>query len=286
MSLSQVASARFPRLVRKLRGWAAAWNRIGEQMAFYVKVIGQIRVSLTRYKTETLRVLAQMALGVGELAAIGGTVTVLTFLLLNVGGIVAVISHAELGGYLGLDALAGFFSAFANTRLPGPVIAVVGLSATVGASATAELGAMRINEEIDALEVMGINAVAYLASTRVFGGVIAVVPIFWMALMGAYLACRFVLVGFYGQSSGVYDHYFNTFLAPLDVVWSTLGVAAAATIVMLIHTYYGLTASGGPAGVGEATGRAVRASLVVANFTALAVSLGAYGYSGNFHLSA
>jgi phospholipid/cholesterol/gamma-HCH transport system permease protein len=55
--------------------------------------------------------------------------------------------------------------------------------------------------------------------------------------------------------------------------------------VMLVHTYYGYTASGGPAGVGEAVGRAVRASLVSTIFVLLLVSLAVYGQSGNFHLA-
>jgi phospholipid/cholesterol/gamma-HCH transport system permease protein len=226
-----------------------------------------------------------MSLGVGALALMGGAMIIVSFLVMNAGAVMGVIGHAELGD-VGVEALGGFFSAFGNTRLPAPVISVVGLSATIGAGTTAQLGAMRINEEIDALEVMGIPAVAYLASTRLVAGVIAVVPIFFMALVAGYSASRFVIVDFYGQPGGVYDHYFYTFLDPLDVLWSTVQVAVGGVAVMLIHTYYGLTASGGPAGVGEATGRAVRAALVVSVFWVLAMSLILYGSSGHFHLSA
>lgn len=286
MSLGQVAATRWPRLTRMLRSGAGEWNRVGEQMVFFAKILRHIGTAVTRYKLETMRVLAQMTLGVGALAAIGGSMMIVAFMVLNAGGVIGVIGHAELGDYLGVEALGGFFSAFANTRLPAPVLSIVGLSATVGAGATAQLGAMRINEEVDALEVMGIPTIAYLASTRVVAGMIAVIPIFWLALVGAYVASRAVLVGYYGQSSGVYDHYFNTFLDPLDIAWSTVQVAVAGIVVMLIHTYYGLTATGGPAGVGEATGRSVRASLVVAVFTVLAMSLILYGQSGHFHLSA
>ena len=83
----------------------------------------------------------------------------------------------------------------------------------------------------------------------------------------------------------MYDHYFNTFLNPTDLMWSFLQAESMALVVMLIHTYYGYTASGGPAGVGLAVGRAVRASLVAAVFVTLFVSLAIYGRSGNFHLS-
>jgi phospholipid/cholesterol/gamma-HCH transport system permease protein len=268
-----------------VRRGAGEWTRVGEQMAFYAKVLGQTGDAVTRYRLETLRLIAQMSLGVGALAAVGGSVMVVSFLTLNGGAVIGIIGHAELGD-IGVEALGGFFSAFANTRLVAPVIATVGLSATIGAGATAQLGAMLINEEVDALEVMGIPKIAYLASTRVVAGVIVVVPLFLLALLASYVAARVALVGGYGQSAGVYDHYFNTFLDPLDMFWSTLQVAVMGVVIMLIHTYYGLHASGGPAGVGEATGRAVRTSLVVAVLMVLAMSLALYGSSGHFHLSA
>ena len=75
----------------------------------------------------------------------------------------------------------------------------------------------------------------------------------------------------YGQSTGVYDHYFNTFLSPADLVWSLLRRDRVAAVIMLVHTYYGYNASGGPAGVGEAVGRAVRTSLVSAIFVIMFV---------------
>jgi phospholipid/cholesterol/gamma-HCH transport system permease protein len=83
----------------------------------------------------------------------------------------------------------------------------------------------------------------------------------------------------------VYDHYFNTFLNPLDLIWSFLQAVFMAVVIMLIHTYYGFTASGGPVGVGEAVGRATRTSLIVSSFVTVAVSLAVYGQNGNFNLS-
>ncbi|TMS51193.1 ABC transporter permease [Mycobacterium sp. DBP42] len=285
MSVGRVAAARWPRITRTLGNWAGGWNRVGEQLVFHAKTLVGIREAILRYRIELLRVLAQMSLGVGALAAIGGALVVVTFLVMSTGAVVGATGHQQLGS-VGVEALGGFFSAYANTRLPAPIISVVGLSATIGAGATAQLGAMRINEEVDALEVMGIPAITYLASTRVVAGVISVVPIFFLALTGAYLGSRLVMVNFYGQSAGVYEHYFTTFLNPLDMVWATLQVITGGIIVMLIHTYYGLTASGGPAGVGAATGRAVRASLVAAVFVVMVGSLILYGSTGNFHLSA
>ena len=144
---------------------------------------------------------------------------------------------------------------------------------------------MRISEEIDALEVMGIRSISYLVSTRLVAGVLVVVPLYCIGVLMSFLAARVGTTLVYGQSTGVYDHYFDTFLNPTDLLWSLSMAVVMAVVVMVIHTYYGYTATGGPAGVGEAVGRAVRASLIGVVFITLVVSLSVYGQSGNFHLS-
>jgi phospholipid/cholesterol/gamma-HCH transport system permease protein len=225
-----------------------------------------------------------MGLGVGALAIIGGTVVIVGFLTLSAGSLIAIQAYNQLQD-IGIEALAGFTSAFLNVRLVGPLVAGIGLAATIGAGATAQLGAMRISEEIDALEVMGIRAVAYLASTRVLAGTVVVIPLYCVAVIMAFLATRVGTTTVYGQSTGVYDHYFNTFLDPIDVIYSFVQAVFMAVVVMLVHTYYGFNAAGGPAGVGEAVGRAVRTSMIAAVFVTLFVSLAVYGQSGNLNLS-
>lgn len=83
----------------------------------------------------------------------------------------------------------------------------------------------------------------------------------------------------------MYDHYFNTFLRPTDVLWSSVEVVVVALMIMLVCTYCGYAAHGRPAGVGEAVGRAVRASMVVASIAILVMTLAIYGQSPNFHLA-
>ena len=122
-----------------------------------------------------------------------------------------------------------------------PATAGVALAATIGAGATAQLGAMRINEEIDALEAMAIRPITYLASTRIVAGVVAVIPIYTIAMLMGFLATRFGTTIVYGQSRGVYDHYFSSFLHPTDLFWSFTEALAMAAAVMAIHTYYGYT---------------------------------------------
>ena len=100
-------------------------------------------------------------------------------------------------------------------------------------------------------------------------GVIAVIPIYTVAVLMSFLAARFGTTVIYGQSRGVYDHYFSTFLHPTDLLWSFIEALAMAAAVMAVHTYYGFTATGGPAGVGEAVGRAVRTSITAGVFILL-----------------
>jgi phospholipid/cholesterol/gamma-HCH transport system permease protein len=265
-------------------GWVDEWLRIGVQGQFFFKTVKSTGDAFVHYRLEIVRQTAQMSLGNGALALIGGTIVIVGFLTLSAGALIAVQGYNSLAG-VGVEALTGFLSAFANVRILAPLISGIGLAATIGAGATAQLGAMRISEEIDALEVMGIRSIAYLASTRVIAGVMVVIPLYCIAALMAFLAARYGTTLIYGQSTGVYDHYFNTFLNPTDLLWSFIQALLTAVVIMLVHTYYGYTASGGPAGVGEAVGRAVRTSMVVGSFVTLLAALAIYGQSGNFNLS-
>ncbi|OBF26417.1 ABC transporter permease [Mycobacterium sp. ACS4331] len=281
---SNAPSRPHPRIRRTTTGWVAGLRRIGTQTQFYFETVTSMRDALVHYRFEMVRLIAQMSLGTGALAIIGGTVVIVGFLTLSTGALVAVQGYNQFSN-VGVEALTGFASAYFNVRLIAPIIAGIALAATIGAGATAQLGAMRINEEIDALEVMGVRSVAYLASNRVIAGVIVVIPLYCVAMISSFLAARFGTTVVYGQSSGVYDHYFNTFLNPTDIVWSFFQAVLMAVVIMLVHTYYGFTAKGGPAGVGEAVGRAVRTSMISAVFVVLFLSLAIYGKSGNFNLS-
>lgn len=277
LALALATRRRYRRLVRGI-------DTLGDQALFFGRAIASTGKAARDYRAETLRVLAEISLGTGALAAIGGSIVVLGFLTLFAGATVAVQGFDSLGN-IGVDALTGFLAAYVNVRVVAPITAGVGLAATIGAGTTAQLGAMRISEEIDALEVMAIKSVPYLVGTRVLAGMIAVLPLYSLSLITSFLASRVATVVVLGQSGGVYDHYFSTFLVPSDVLWSFVQVLVMAIAVMLIHTYYGYNASGGPAGVGTATGRAVRLSLITVVMVTLLISLALYGSSRSVHLA-
>ncbi|NKY55861.1 MlaE family ABC transporter permease [Nocardia flavorosea] len=284
MSASVIIQSRFPRAVRRVRRFSNSFDDLGKQAVFYGRAVGSMPRALVHYRTETVRLIAEISMGTGALAVIGGTVVIVGFLTLFSGATIAVQGYSSLGN-IGVEALTGFFAAFLNVRIAAPVISGIGLAATIGAGSTAQLGAMRVAEEIDALESMAIRPMPYLVGTRVLAGMIAIVPLYSLAVIASFMASRFATVVIYGQSAGVYDHYFSTFLIPSDILWSFVQAIVMALAVMMIHTYYGFTASGGPVGVGIAVGNAVRTSLIAVVSVTLLISLALYGTSGNFNLS-
>ncbi|MCW2781358.1 MAG: hypothetical protein JWR35_1807 [Marmoricola sp.] len=239
----------------------ARLEQYGDQLLFYVKALAWTPRAITRYRREVLNTLAEVAFGVGGLSLIAGTAGVIAFLAFFAGTEVGIQGYASLS-QIGVAKFTAFISAYFNTREVAPLVSSIALAATVGCGYTARLGAMRISEEIDALEVMGIPSLPFLVTTRMIAGFIAVIPLYIVALSASYLSPRLITTLIYGQSAGTYDHYFLEFLPPQDILWSFGKLIFLAVAIILIHCYYGYTASGGPAGVGAAVGQAIRTSIV------------------------
>ena len=259
-------------------------DKLGEELSFYVRALAWAPRTARRYKKEVLRLLAEVTLGTGALAVIGGTVGVIAAMTFFTGTEVGLQGYAALN-QLGTATFSGFVSAYFNTREIAPLVSAIALAATVGCSFTAQLGAMRISEEVDALEVMAVPSVPFLVTTRIIAGLIAIVPLYVIGLLSSYFATRMTVTVVFGQSAGTYDHYFTTFLPPGDVLWSFGKVLIFSVVIILIHCYHGYHASGGPAGVGVAVGRAVRTSIVVVNVLDLFLSMAIWGAATTVRLA-
>ena len=264
------------RLKRVYRQPLDTLDDLGDQLSFYGRALAWAPRTLRRYKRETFRLLAEVTFGTGALAVIGGTVGVIIGMTFFTGAQVGLSGYAALN-QIGTAAFSGFVSAYFNTREIAPLVAGLALSATVGCGFTAQIGAMRINEEIDALEVMGVPSLPFLVTTRIVAGFVAVMPLYVIGLLTSYFATRTISTQVYGQSTGTYDHYFNLFLPPQDVLWSFVKVLVFSVVIILSHCYYGYRAAGGPAGVGLAVGRAVRFSIVAVMVIDLFLSLAIWG---------
>jgi phospholipid/cholesterol/gamma-HCH transport system permease protein len=256
---------------------------IGEQLTFMAKSLWDMIFAL-RHTGETARLISEITLGSGALIVGAGPAGVIFFMAFFTGTQVGLEGFKGLQ-LIGAEAFTGFVSAFANTREITPLIAGVTLAAQVGAGFTAELGAMRVNEEIDALEVMAVRPVPYLVSTRIIAALVAITPLYLISLFSSYIATELVVTKLLGLSGGTYAHYFSLFLPPEDVFYSLIKAAVFAITVALIHCYYGFNASGGPAGVGIAVGKAIRASIVAVNVINLMLSSFMWGVTDTVRIA-
>lgn len=257
---------------------------LGRQVRFLLGAYLAVPFAVRRHRREVLRLVSEVSLGSGALALIGGTVVVISFLTAAVGIEVGIQGYTSLGN-IGVSALSGFIAAYVNTREAAPAIAGIALTATVGAGFTAQLGAMRVSEEIDALEVMAIRSIPYLVSTRIAAGFLSVIPLYAVAVVMSYVSTRLVVTVFFGQSAGTYEHYFSTFLIPADLLYSFGKALLMALLVLSICCYEGYTVKGGPAEVGRAVGRAVRTSLIAIMMLDLLFGLAVWGGTSTVHVA-
>ena len=196
-----------------------------------------------RYRKEIAILMADITIGPGALIVGGGMFFVVVSIAFFTGTEVGLEGFTGLA-QIGAQAFTGVVSSLANTREITPLVAGIALAAQVGAGFTAQLGAMRISEEIDALEVMGINSVVYLVATRVWAALITMVPLYLAALFSSYLATELIVTKFFGLSTGTYQHYFQLFLPPIDIFYSFLKAITFAIMVALIHCFYGYNVRG------------------------------------------
>ncbi|MGI8407297.1 MAG: MlaE family ABC transporter permease [Actinomycetota bacterium] len=258
-----------------LRRGSAPFEEMATQARFYGVAIKALPRAL-RYRSVILDLISDITIGVGALVMGAGMFFVVFSMSFFTG------TQVGLEGYQGLqqigaEAFVGLVSSWANTREITPLIAGVALAAQVGAGYTAQLGAARISEEIDALEVMAIPSLVYMVATRIWAALITMIPLYLAALFSSYIATQAIVTKFFTLSSGTYTHYFQLFLPSIDIFYSLIKAVVFAVVVTLIHCYYGYNATGGPAGVGVATGKAIRLSIVVVVILNLFMSLLMWG---------
>jgi phospholipid/cholesterol/gamma-HCH transport system permease protein len=233
------------------RGWVEGF---GDFLRFSGRIGWRIASGrVLRFFGETLRQAGILV--VGSVAIVLGLVFIL--------GLQCGIEGAYGARAVGSPSTSGAFTAICGLREVTPYAFGYMMAAKVGTGMVAELGSMRISDEIDALEVMGFDAVLYLCATRLLG--------MWLVLPFVYIAA--VAVGFVGSyvavvqqigevSAGGYFQIFWMFQSPIDLLYSAIKGMAMATFVVLVGLYYGYHASGGPVGVGTATAKSMVANIL------------------------
>ncbi len=285
ISDSTLAQGRFGRpILRMTDALAAVLDNIGRQATFLFQMIGAVPYTIRHYRREMMNVLADITFGSGRIVVGGGTISVLVLLGIAVGGSIGIEGYSALS-MVGMGPLTGFVSAYANTREMAPMIAAIGFAIQAGCRITAEVGAMRISEEIDALEAMAVKPIPFVVTTRVLAALITTIPLYLITLILSYVSCSVVVNVVHGQSSGTYYHYFESFIQPTDIIYSVIKVSVFVVIVTFAHSYQGFYASGGPEGVGRASGQAIRASLVLVVVADMVLTLVFWGVDVGIRIS-
>lgn len=246
------------------RPFAATYEalaQVGLHMTFYLRALASLPYAVVRYRKHTMSQIGEVTFGTSSLLSGGGTIGIVFAMSLAAAMMLGVETQRGLD-LVGMNTLSGMLAAIANTRELAPVVVAIALAAKVGTGFTAQLGAMRISDEIDALDAMALRSVPFLVGTRVVASVVCVVPIYMIGLLSSYLSTRTVVVLFNGESPGTYDYFFHLALGPRDLLYSGVKAVVFAIVVALVHCTYGFFASGGPAGVGQAAGRALRTAIL------------------------
>lgn len=258
--------------------------QMGSFGSFSVRVLRSVPVALRRYWLEYVQHLTDISWGTGAILVGGGTIGIMVLLSVAAGTSLGIEGFSGLE-LLSLGPLVGAINAGVSTRELAPLIASLALASQIGCRFTAQIGSMKLNEEIDALMVMAVPPLHFLATTRIAAVMTAILPLYYIGLIGSWIASKAVVVILFGQSGGTYDHYFGQFLSGRDLGISTLKILTFTLIVGLVHCWFGFNASGGPAGVGEATGRAIRASIVTVIVMDMMFTLFFYGTDPGVRLS-
>jgi phospholipid/cholesterol/gamma-HCH transport system permease protein len=251
-------------------------RELGQWILFIGQVFWYLPLTVRRYTRETLQTTINLAWGRGNLVVDGGTISVLLILGIAVGASLAIEALSILK-VIGFESLSGLIGGVGAVRVIGPLVAGIAFTAQAGTRMTAEIGAMRISDEIDATEAMAIRPIPFVVGTRLIGGMLCVVPGYLVTIVTTFFVLDTVVTVFNNEPAGTYNHYFIQFLTPTDLTYSVIKATIYCMAATLIHCYYGYFASGGPVGVGEASGRAVRASLVTIMILDLSTTVMAWG---------
>jgi len=164
---------------------------------------------------------------------------------------------------VGAVSAAGTITALCDLREVIPYAFGYMMAAKVGTGIVAELGSMRISDEIDALEVMGLDSVLYLGATRLLGMWLVLPFIYAIAVAVGFVASYLSVVVQLAQvSGGGYLRLFWQFQSPLDFLFSGIKGMVMATVIVLVGCYYGYHVSGGPVGVGRATAKSMVVNII------------------------
>lgn len=225
---------------------------VGDVAAFSWTALREVR-HIRRFAAEVIRQAA--------IIATGSTLVICAIAFLA-GGSCGLESTA-LARSFGVDPVAGGFSTWCTLREVVPFVFGYILAAKVGCGMVAELGAMQVSEEVDAVEVMGVRPIAYLVTTRMLAAAIVLPIAYLLAVASSYAAAYLMSVVRFGDvSAGTWELFFYSFQDPVDLVYSVVKGLAIAVFVISVSLYFGYRVRGGPVEVGVATARSMAVNII------------------------
>ncbi|AXN45863.1 putative phospholipid ABC transporter permease protein MlaE [Mycobacterium marinum] len=263
-------------VVRLYRRTTKPIIRLGHMLVFFFRALAGVPIAVRQYRGEFLRLLSNITWGNGSIVVGGGTAGVAVVLGMTVGALLGIEGYNFLD-LLGLGPATGLISSLVNTRELAPLMASLAFAMQAGCRFTAQLGSMRIAEEIDAMESIAIRPIPFLVTTRLVASIVAMIPLYAACLAIGYLTTQVVVGISSGSSTGSYLHYFSLMLAGQDIFYSLLKTVIFVWIASTIQCYYGFYASGGPEGVGVAAGHGMRASITVVIMVNMLITMALWG---------
>lgn len=230
---------------------------VGEASGFALRAVRELVLPPFEVR-ETVRQLYELGLRSAPLIAVSG---------LAVGVVLSMHTRASLERF-GAESMIPAGLAIALVRETGPLTAALLLSGRIGAGIGAELGAMRVTEQIDALEATAVDAFRYLVVTRVAACIIAL-PILttimnFAGMLGGFIAETTAT----GMTLPLYFRRAFSLIGMTDYIPATLKTMVFGFIIATTSAYLGFTTESGTEGVGRASTRAVVLSsilIIVAN---------------------
>jgi phospholipid/cholesterol/gamma-HCH transport system permease protein len=234
--------------------------------------IGRRVPELRQYPSEVVRQTAVLVLSSG----------LIIWLMLFVIGAQCGIEGNYVLKQIGAPLYSGIFTAWCAIREMAPYMWGYILAAKVGCGLVAELGSMRISDEIDAMEVMGVDSKTYLVASRLVAALLAMPFLYIVGLGVMYTAEYLVVVVQFGEvSPGGYDFIFWLYQNPLDLLYSLTKVMAMGVVIVVVGCYYGYNARGGPIGVGKATATSMMVNMVLIHVIGVLGTMLFWGLSPN-----
>jgi phospholipid/cholesterol/gamma-HCH transport system permease protein len=258
----------------------------GQELARVTRAAVTTGGEIARFSARTVRLMPDMRRHIGEVAN-QATILVLSsgliiwFMQFVVGTMCGTEASYTLK-QIGAPLYSGVFTSYCGLREMAPYMWAYILAAKVGCGLVAELGSMRISDEIDAMEVMGVHSLSYLVGTRIAAAWIAMPFLFLVGLGLMYLSMYLtVVVMIGGVSSGGYLYTFWLYQNPYDLVGAMIKMMSMGTVVVFVGCYYGYTARGGPVGVGRATARSMMLNMVLIHVVGMICSWLFWGVDPN-----